>query len=86
MKILESNSKRMYGQTHLGTEDNDESLSKKKKPNKVVLMIRNYVEVPLFGAAVFAILILGEINLFSTQVRYETEPIANIGTFTPLRL
>lgn len=38
-----------------------------------------FVEVPLFGAAVLAILIMGELNFFSTQVDYETEPIASIG-------
>lgn len=43
------------------------------------------VEAPLFGIAVIAILVLGERNLFSPQVRYGTEPIASIGK-SPFRL
>lgn len=37
------------------------------------------VEIPVFGAAVLAILIIGERNFFSEQVRYKTEPMASIG-------
>lgn len=37
------------------------------------------VEIPVFGAAVLAILIIGERNFFSEQVRYQTEPMASIG-------
>lgn len=37
------------------------------------------VEIPVFGAAVIAILIVGERNLFSYRVRYQTEPMASIG-------
>ena len=38
-------------------------------------------EVPLFAAATFAIIILGERNLFSRQVLYDNENIANVGKF-----
>lgn len=37
------------------------------------------VEIPVFGAAVLAILIIGERNFFSAQVGYQTEPMASIG-------
>ena len=37
------------------------------------------VEIPVFGAAVLAILIIGERNFFSEQIRYQTEPMASIG-------
>lgn len=37
------------------------------------------IEVPIFVAAVLFILIKGEMNFFSTPVRYQTEPIASIG-------
>lgn len=42
------------------------------------------VEIPVFGAAVFAILLIGELNFFSYQVKYQTEPIANIGRWPRL--
>jgi hypothetical protein len=38
------------------------------------------VEIPLFFGAVLAILVIGERNFFSKQVRFQTEPIASIGT------
>jgi hypothetical protein len=37
------------------------------------------VEIPLFGAAVLAILIIGERNFWSEPIKYQTEPIASIG-------
>lgn len=45
----------------------------------IVTLFLNAVEVPLFSAAVLAILIIGERNFFSHQVDYQTEPIASIG-------
>ncbi|KFZ10532.1 hypothetical protein V502_08067 [Pseudogymnoascus sp. VKM F-4520 (FW-2644)] len=42
------------------------------------------VEIPVFGAAVLAILIIGERNFFSEQVRYQTEPMASIGQWAPI--
>jgi hypothetical protein len=37
------------------------------------------VELPVFGAAVLAILVIGEKNFWSRPVNYMTEPIASIG-------
>lgn len=34
----------------------------------------------IFGGAGIALLILGEINFFSPQVNFQTEPMASIGT------
>jgi hypothetical protein len=42
---------------------------------------RNILATPLFGAATLSILTIGEWNFFSPQVRYQTEPIASIGTW-----
>jgi hypothetical protein len=36
-------------------------------------------QLALLGIAVLAIIVLGEINLFSTQLRYGTEPMSNVG-------
>ncbi|KAF4627265.1 hypothetical protein G7Y89_g10890 [Cudoniella acicularis] len=44
----------------------------------------NAVEIPMFGSIVLVILILGERNFFSPQVRYETEPITSIGQWAPV--
>lgn len=52
---------------------------KMKGINEWIKVFLSAVEAPIFGAAVVAILIMGERNFFSPQVRYQTEPIASIG-------
>lgn len=37
------------------------------------------IEIPVFSAAVLAILVKGEMNLFSAQVKYKTEPMSSVG-------
>ncbi|EKV19577.1 Transcription factor [Penicillium digitatum] len=37
------------------------------------------IEIPVFAAAVLAILVKGEMNFWSTPMRYQTEPIQSIG-------
>ena len=37
------------------------------------------IEIPVMAAAVLAILIKGEMNFWSRQVYYQTEPITSIG-------
>jgi len=77
MKILENNAKKFHG-------GDDVRLGQMKKTNKVITFIRKYVEVPFFTAAILAILIIGERNLFSKQVYYQTEPVANVGQWGPI--
>ncbi|KAK0645191.1 hypothetical protein DIS24_g8143 [Lasiodiplodia hormozganensis] len=50
-----------------------------KKVNKAIRRLLQTVEFLVFGSAVLAIIIVGEWNFFSAQVRYQTEPIASIG-------
>lgn len=85
-KILEINWK-----TRWGNKDKDKRLDeplegtngatmeKMRGVNTLIRLFLSAVEVPVFVAAVFAILIIGERNFFSHQVRYQTEPIASIG-------
>ncbi|KAI4724122.1 hypothetical protein E4T49_08147 [Aureobasidium sp. EXF-10728] len=79
-KILEINWKSRYGRE---TEKDPEE-KKVKDINSLIKRLLNVIEAPLFGVAVVVILILGEINLFSEQVRYQTEPIASIGQWAPI--
>lgn len=88
MKILETNWKSRFGnnedepidETTSGT--NNATIGKMKEINSLVRLFLSAIEVPLLGAAVLAIVILGERNFFSSQVRYQTEPIASIGRST----
>ncbi|KAI2695983.1 hypothetical protein DTO012A7_8046 [Penicillium roqueforti] len=42
------------------------------------------IEIPVFAAAVLAILVKGEMNFWSKQMRYQTEPIQSIGQWAPI--
>ncbi|GKT48235.1 uncharacterized protein ColSpa_08416 [Colletotrichum spaethianum] len=50
-----------------------------KSVNASIRGFLNAVEIPVFAGAVVAILIIGEINFFSPQMDYHTEPMGSIG-------
>jgi hypothetical protein len=52
--------------------------------NKYIRKILSVIEIPLWFAASLAILILGEINFFSAEVRFQTERMATFGERTLL--
>ncbi|KAI1379039.1 hypothetical protein F4677DRAFT_442764 [Hypoxylon crocopeplum] len=80
-KILEINWKQTFG-----LEDGDEliegtngaTVERMSRVNTVVRLFLSTVEVPVFSAAVLAILVFGEKNFCSPQVTYQTEPIQSI--------
>ncbi|OAX81082.1 hypothetical protein ACJ72_04575 [Emergomyces africanus] len=53
---------------------NGATIKKMNKVNSLVRLFLSAVEIPVLGAAVMGILILGEMNFFSSQVLYQTEP------------
>jgi hypothetical protein len=55
-----------------------------KEVNDKIRIYLTAVEVPFYYTAVLAIVILGERNFFSDQVRYQTEPMASIGQWAPI--
>ena len=86
-KILEINwKKNRIGGGH-ADEQNDEviegtngaTIGNMKRVNNVIRHLLSVVEIPVLYGAVLAILIIGERNFFSSQVKYQTEPIASIG-------
>ncbi|KUI69500.1 hypothetical protein VM1G_05327 [Cytospora mali] len=89
-KILKTNWKRRFGNTDSmnlnkpmpGT--NAATPAKMMKTEDRIRFYLSMVEIPVFGAAVVAILIVGERNFFSYRVRYETEPMASIGQWGPI--
>jgi hypothetical protein len=82
-KILEINWKDRFGNRNKEEETEKSSEDKYgadlKKMNDVIRFFLTAVEVPVFGAAVLAILIIGERNFWSQEVYYQTEPIKAIG-------
>lgn len=85
-KILEINWKKRFGHGEK-EEKKDESIEGTngatpegmRGVNTLISRYLTAIEVPVFGAAILAILIIGERNFFSHQVQYQTEPIASIG-------
>ena len=75
LNILEVNYKKIFG--------NSETLGE-MRGNIVSKMIRKYAVSALFGGAVLTILVVGERNLFSPEVDYQTEPLANVGQWAPI--
>ena len=85
-KILEINWKSRFGNRQkderidepiAGT--NGATLKKIMNVNSLISFFLSAVEIPVFVAAVLAILIIGERNFFSNPVKFQTEPIASIG-------
>ncbi|KAK1093460.1 hypothetical protein LTR48_002275 [Friedmanniomyces endolithicus] len=64
--------------------DGNESVRRAKRTTRVLRLFRKFLEVPLWAAAVLAIMITGERNLFSPQVHYQTEPMASVGQWAPI--
>lgn len=60
----------------------DANAAESGKPTDLYRTFRGFlrlVEIFVFGGAVLAILILGEINFFSPQMDYHTEPFGSVG-------
>ncbi|KAF6840394.1 hypothetical protein CMUS01_03931 [Colletotrichum musicola] len=85
-KILEINWKKGDGaQDEKGSDSsvitgtNGATLGGMKAVNQAIRSMLSAVEIPVFAGAWLAVLIIGEINFWSPQVRYHTEPIGSIG-------
>lgn len=84
-KILEINWKSRFGdrnrdELHEQIEGtNGATIENMTRVNNLVRLFLKAVEVPVFGAIVLLLIIFGERNFFSSQVNYQTEPIASIG-------
>lgn len=89
-KILDVNRVKRYGpetarerEQQLTAGPNSATVKQMNRVNTVVRRFLRVVEAPLFAATILAILVVGELNLFSAQVQYQTEPIASIGVCSP---
>lgn len=81
-KILKVNWQERFGETYLDQPETGTNGATPERMNKVNNIIRGFlsvVEIPVFGAAIIAILVVGELNFWSTPVNWQTEPMANVG-------
>ncbi len=88
-KILEINWKSRYGNRNVKSNQliegtNGATEERMTHVNKYIRKILSVVEAPVYVAAVFFILIIGELNFFSRQVWYQTEPMTAIGQWAPI--
>ncbi|CAM1500535.1 Fc.00g096970.m01.CDS01 [Cosmosporella sp. VM-42] len=91
-KVLEINWKKRFGRQEEQTHGSNEIISGTngatkgimKNVNDTIGFFLKILAIPLFGGAGLAILIVGEINFFSRQVYYQTEPMANVGQWAPV--
>jgi len=83
-KILEINWKSRFGNQDVDEQaliegTNGATLESMTKVNAHIGKFLIIPEVLVFGAAVLFILVLGEMNFFSDQVSWQTEPMSAIG-------
>ncbi|RJE20036.1 hypothetical protein PHISCL_07627 [Aspergillus sclerotialis] len=88
IQILDVNWKKRFPG---GEDDQDEiegtngaTVGGMKKVNKFIRDLLSVVEIPVFGGAVLAILVIGEMNFFSAPVDYQTERMASVGQWAPI--
>lgn len=84
-KIVKINWKKRFGDPDAdevieGT--NGATVGKMTRVNDKIREFLSVVEVPVFGGAVLALIIVGEMNFWSAPVRYQTEPITNVGKYS----
>jgi hypothetical protein len=80
-KILEINWEKRFGKRDdmLTKGTNGATIENMRRINDLIKTFLSVVEVSMFGVAAFAIVIIGERNFFSSQVYYQSEPMAAIG-------
>ncbi|KAG5960108.1 hypothetical protein E4U57_000267 [Claviceps arundinis] len=88
-KILEINWRSRFGINDETCNEpiegtNGATLGKMYLVNETVRFFMSVAIVPIFASAGLAVLIVGEINFFSEQMRYENEPMASIGQWGPI--
>ncbi|KAK3998101.1 hypothetical protein QBC44DRAFT_313878 [Cladorrhinum sp. PSN332] len=85
-KILKINWKERFGdpddEVIEGT--NGATYGRMNRMNEIVRGLLSVIEIPLYAAAVTAILIVGERNFWSEQVYWQTEPMGNVGQWAPI--
>ncbi|KAK4186397.1 hypothetical protein QBC35DRAFT_501473 [Podospora australis] len=86
-KILKNNWKERFGDIDAEAVEPGTNGATGKQMKSVNEMIRGFlsvVEIPIFAAAVVALIVLGERNFWSPAVYWQTEPMANVGQWAPI--
>ncbi|TRX89059.1 hypothetical protein FHL15_010078 [Xylaria flabelliformis] len=84
-KILEINWKRRFARGEVNNNNDPIEGTNGATPKMINFIndaIRRFltsIQIPIFGAIVIAILVAGELNFWSPQVNYQTEPFTSVG-------
>ncbi|KAI0861266.1 hypothetical protein F4860DRAFT_174961 [Xylaria cubensis] len=84
-KILEINWKRRFARGEVNNNNDPIEGTNGATPKMINFIndaIRRFltsIQIPIFGAIVIAILVVGELNFWSPQVNYQTEPFTSVG-------
>ncbi|KAH6843281.1 hypothetical protein B0I37DRAFT_384118 [Chaetomium sp. MPI-CAGE-AT-0009] len=84
-KIVKTNSVKRFGPPNAdevieGT--NGATVQGMKSVNGLIRRLLGFVEVPVFGGAVLALIVFGELNFWSGPLYFQTEPPQNIGQWS----
>jgi uncharacterized BrkB/YihY/UPF0761 family membrane protein len=76
-KILETNWKRRFAPGEI--EETSGTNPTTNFINQDIQKLFSTIGMPIFGVLIVVLTIFGELNFWSTQVSYQTEPISSIG-------
>ncbi|KAI0436470.1 hypothetical protein F4803DRAFT_572369 [Xylaria telfairii] len=83
-KILEINWKRRFAREEINNDDPIEGTNG-ATPKMITIIngaIRNFlssIQIPIFSGIVIVLIVIGELNFWSKQVSYQTEPFSSVG-------
>ena len=77
---VEGDHRRVSSDRSERTDDDDEFIDdiEEVDEKQKLLLIRSLL-IPVFGSLVFAIIVVGEVNFWSPQLQYRTEPMGSVG-------
>ncbi|SPQ23353.1 8f51fb86-6afc-4726-999c-8081591eaeb9 [Thermothielavioides terrestris] len=86
-KILRTNWAKQFG--HGDTDElisgtNGATEKGMKTVNDVIRRLLGLVEIPVFGGAVLALIVTGELNFWSKAMKYDTDPLGNISQWSSI--
>ena len=83
-KIVETNRKKRKRRLQAMDQTREVSPERIDRTNKIIRGLLRVIEIPVFGGAVLALVVLGELNFWSTPVNYMTERIGAVGQWAPI--
>lgn len=84
-KIMKANWAKQFGEKDVDepiSGTNGATVERMQTVNDMIRQLLSWVEIPVFGGAVIALIVVGELNFFSTPMDWDTDPIGNISQWS----